>query len=127
MAKKKRPTGIEANGEAGGVTATPMQEVSEPVVQEVSIVVEAPMGVCDDGYAANHIEMGGMMPKQAAALKRIRCSLADSAMRTQRRDANHRDGKVVDSNADALRWLLDQYANKYYDETGEDIMKGLTF
>ena len=127
MSKKKRSTILESNSEAGGVLIEPVVEVMPPSTNgELHIVFDAPMGHCDDGYASGHLEVGSMLPRQAAALKRIRCSLAEQAARTQRRDAMHRDGKVVDSNADAIRWILDQCADRF-EALGQDVLEGQKF
>ena len=126
MSKKKRSTILESNSEAGGVLIEPVVEVMPPNTNgEMHIVFDTPMGHCDDGYASGHLEVN-LLPRQAAALKRIRCSLAEQAARTQRRDCRHRDGKVVDSNPDAIRWVLDQCVERY-EAAGKDITDGQKF
>ena len=121
MARKKKQDGIEPNIEVGGIAIAPRS------VEELTIVIDAPMGICREGYASGHVEVGSLLPKQAAALKRIRCSLSDQAARALRRDAMHPDGRVVDSNADAIRWILDQCAEQFQATTGIDILKGQKF
>ena len=117
--------GIDANAEVNGKPVACVVPV--PVVEECPIAIEAPMGICETGYASDSIQVGALMPMQASALKRLRCSLADKSMRVQRRDANHKDGKVVDTNADAIRWILDQFAGNYQSESGCDITEGMLF
>jgi hypothetical protein len=75
-----------------------------------TVTITAPVGGCDDGYARDRVEVVSLTHEQATALKRLTSSLRGKNARCRRRDARTPDGKVVDNEADAIRWLLDQLA-----------------
>lgn len=105
--------------------APPADPPADPIV--ASLLVELPCDYLEGGYASPHVEANKLLPRQAAALKRLRCSLAHGSIRVPMRSTNHPKGRVVDSAADAVRWLLEQYADHWELETGKDITEGLSF
>ncbi|MEM7311683.1 MAG: hypothetical protein AAF497_00890 [Planctomycetota bacterium] len=75
-----------------------------------TIRLEIPTAKRRDGYASDRVSVGALTDRQAAALKFLRDSLADNNERCGKRNANHGAGVVVDTNADAIRWVLDRVA-----------------
>lgn len=82
-------------------------------VQSPQWLVKAPGDTCDSGYARDRVEVTALTGEQSEALKRLTCSLRQNNLRCRRRDARTADGKVVDNEADAVRWLLDRLAEHY--------------
>lgn len=63
--------------------------------------IEVPLGEVGPGeYAQTHVSLN-LNPGHAMALKRLRRGLYDTG-------ATLKDGKMISSNADAIRYLLDQ-------------------
>ena len=102
----------------------------EPIKVEktvLSVLIDAPMTHCDLGYATADIDFNGMTTRQAAAYKRLSCSLDAGNYRIPMRGGRYPSGKVCQTPSDAIRWLLEQLANAYEESTGDDITEGLRF
>lgn len=73
----------------------------EPAVA-LAAIADVPLGRLDPAaYRSRHVEVGHMTPDQATALKRLAIGLDQQGARLA-------NGKHIDSNADAVRWLLEQ-------------------
>lgn len=66
-----------------------------------SAIIEAPLGSLDQGYLPTHVEARLTTPKQRASMRRLLRGLLQAGERLD-------DGKLVQSNADAVRWLLEK-------------------
>jgi hypothetical protein len=93
----------------------------------ISVVIEAPMGHCDLGYAAKRIDFRGMTRRQSAAAKRLFISLGRANERITVNGPSHPDGKPIVDQGDAVRWLFEKLADQWEEETGLDITAGLSF
>jgi hypothetical protein len=100
----------------------------QPLAKAVlTVLLEAPMGHVEGGYATNSINYQGMTQRQSAAAKRLFISLGRENARIQMNGIGHPDGKVVNTYGDAVRWLFEQLADKYEEETGRKVTEGLVF
>jgi hypothetical protein len=79
----------------------------------IEATIHAPGHTTIAGYARDRIEVFSLTSEQSDALKRLTCSLRSDNARCARRDARTPDGKVVDNENDAVRWLLDRLAEEY--------------
>lgn len=113
------------------VAETPQKIAETPVFPPepagLSVLIEAPMGHCEPGYATRHIDFRSMTRRQAAAARRLFISLGRENARIDVNGASHPDGKVVNTAGEAIRWLFDQLADRWEAETGKDITDGLAF
>ena len=73
------------------------------------VSVEIPFAIDVTGYAQQRPQVS-LTDEQARALKAVRFALAEMKERTKTQGAYHRDGKVVDSTSDAIKYILDQVA-----------------
>jgi hypothetical protein len=75
-----------------------------------SIEITVPIGPPARGYVTDRVEVTSLTVEQKNALNRLTTGLRLQSARCQRRDARTPEGRVVDSEIDAVRWLLDQVA-----------------
>lgn len=93
-----------ANQEAHQLEAAARAIVA--VDQTISLTV--PLAERSGGYESSRVEIYGLTEKQSAALDRLTAALRIDNARCQKRIARTPDGLVVDTPADAIRWLLDR-------------------
>lgn len=74
--------------------------IAQPLPEK--IVIEAPMGGLDEGYLSRHVQVQ-LNGHQRETLRRLVNGLRDS-------DERLADGKAIESNADAVKWILEQLA-----------------
>ena len=113
----------DTSTEAKVAEAAPNMSETTPI----SVVIEAPMGHCDLGYAAKRIDFRGMTRRQSAAAKRLFISLGRANERITVNGPSHPDGKPIVDQGDAVRWLFEKLADQWEEETGLDITAGLSF
>lgn len=100
---------------------------NEAISDDLGVIIEAPLGHCETGYATSKVNFEGMTTRQAAAYKRLTVSLDAGNYRIPMRGGRFQNGKVCHEGGDAIRWLLEQLANSYEEATGRDITEGLSF
>lgn len=121
---------IEAQVPESGTSSPPKAAeniASQPETTALSVLIEAPMGHCEPGYATRHVDFRSMTRRQAAAAKRLFISLGRENARIGVNGPSHPDGKVVNTTGEAIRWIFDQLADRWESETGLDITDGLAF
>jgi hypothetical protein len=104
------PTGTEEVGVpvdlTGETTPEPDPEPTPPEERDVNnhpaaVQIELPLGEVGNGYLTNHVEVGGLNVPQRETLKRLFHGLDHAGARLA-------NGKRVGSNADTIRWILEQ-------------------
>jgi len=78
----------------------PQEEEKEAALPE-SVVIEIPVGPVDRGYLSRHIDARLKSDQQKQGLRRLFRGLQLAEERLE-------DGSPVKSNADAVRWFLEQ-------------------
>lgn len=74
-------------------------------------LIEVPIGPLDNSYRPRQVSVNSLSAEQSAALRMLRMTLGAAGVRCQKnrhRASGHPDGALVDTNADAIRYLLDQ-------------------
>ena len=88
-----------------------------------AVMIEAPIGICFAGYAQYKVE-ATFTDRQAAALQMLWSTLSETGERAfGGRRTDHPAGSAVNDRADALRWLLDRYADAAEAETGKVLVR----
>jgi hypothetical protein len=77
----------------------PIEEFSLPSLEAVTL--EAPLAVLDAGYLSRHVEARLNTELQRQALRRLTQGLRQAGEVLE-------DGRRVQSQADAIKWLLEQ-------------------
>jgi len=89
------------------------EEVTEEVSQPTSVLFECPPGEHFTGYHQTTLSVKSLTSEQAYALQRLTAALRNGHLRCQKNTARTDMGVVVDTPADAVRWILDQLYIQY--------------
>lgn len=72
------------------------------------VSISVPSAAVPEGYKQKGVQVHGLTPEQSAALAMLREQLSEEDARCKKNKHHHPNGVVVDSSADAIRWLLDR-------------------
>jgi len=89
-------------------------------LDSASVLIEVPFGELLPGYVASRLDLT-LTNRQASACKHLWCTLSAFGERATGTGGSHPVGKIVDSPAMGVRWLLDRIADAIEKETNESI------
>ena len=105
----------------------PQAPASEEGERVASIPIAVDQTAGEGGYAVAHIEFRNMTLRQRAAAKRIFYSLAVRNARIEVNGSGFPEGRVVNSPGDAMKWVLDRYADEFERVVGRKVTDGMVF